>query len=254
MKKKLLLLTICSLLLFGCGKQEPTYVETEIITVSVNTTTKSPTELTQDQFAALSWMEVKEMVETYLPNYHNVYGIPEDKVMEEADWLNLKDIMYYQLYGTFLDSYSSTLAAEVDFSDPSKIVGSDGSYLDPNWIYYAPCKEYINGLSSRDFAKYLNGYMAYYGQDMGTNDFQTYADEDLEELRTMILDQVCKSWGSVDIPTVNYLQETYGMSELTLKDYENFANQGQIQEETSDEEIDESESDEESDEADDAEE
>ncbi len=193
-------LALCSLA--GCGKKEPTYVQKETITVSINTAAKAPTEYSQEEFEKLTAAEVKEMVETYLPNYRNVYQIEEDRVMTDDDWLNLKDLMYYQLYGVFLYSEEAVALSDVDFSKPGEIMGYDGTYLDPNWIYYAPCPEFINQLSDYDFGRYMNGLMAYGNQDMGSNDFTTLEHDDLEILREKVLTELCKPWGSFEIPTV----------------------------------------------------
>ena len=197
-----------TLLFSGCSEKEPTYVQSEVITVSINTMTKAPTELSAVEFEKLTTPEVKEMIETYLPNYREVYGIDKDREMSEEDWLQLKDLMYYQLYGDFLNSYQEELASSIDFSKPFEIMGDDGTYLDPNWIYYAPCSQYIKQLSVYDFGKYMNGLMAYTGQDLGSNDFTTMSEEELEELRTKALNDLCVDWGSVEIPTLGQLAKS----------------------------------------------
>lgn len=204
-KKAVLTALIFMMALSGCGKKESTYVQKETITVSINTAAKAPTEYTQEEFAELTAAEVKEMVETYLPNYRNVYQIEEDRVMTDEDWLNLKDLMYYQLYDTFLYSEEAEALSDVDFSKPGEIMGDDGTYLDPNWIYYAPCPEFINQLSDYDFGRYMNGLMAFGNQDMGENDFTTLEHDDLEILREKVLNELCKPWGSFAIPTVGEL-------------------------------------------------
>ncbi len=221
MKKNILffatLLTI-GVLCAGCGKEEEEVIPTthEKISVSINTSVKSPMAMTREELKNLSAPQVKEMVEAYLPNWRAIYGIPADHEMTDEDYLALRDQIYEQLYGKDEVVVASEGAADIDFSHPDQIVGEDGSYLDPGWIYYAPCKEYIDTLTDKNFIEYLGDLMEYWGKDLGDTDLSTLSPSDLNQMRIKVVDQFCQPWGTTYIPTVDELaaqgKDTY-MSE-----------------------------------------
>lgn len=199
-------------LIAGCGKKEPEAPTTkETISVSINTSVKAPNAMSKDELLALSPAAIKEMVETYLPNYRAIYNIPDDKEMTDEDYISLRDLICDQLYGVEMtvenDEHTSNVnTSGIDFSHPDKIVGDDGSYLDPNWIYYAPCEEYVAGLTDDRFKEYLLDLMKYWNKDDITEENLKNLDEDtLDSLRKMVYDDFCVEWGSVYIPTVNEL-------------------------------------------------
>lgn len=206
MKRVLIAALFATLLVAGCGESEPTYEQREVISVSINTNAKNPMEYTPEEFRELSLEEIKEMIETYLPNYKNVYGIEASREMTDEDWFQLKDLMYFQLYGDVLYSYDDALSDGIDFTKPFEIVGVDGGYLDPDWIYYAPCEQYIDTLNNFEFGKYMNGFMAYTNQNAEGVDYTTLEVEMLDELRTDIKENLCVPWGSVEIPTVTQME------------------------------------------------
>lgn len=226
MKKKLVLGLLLGLSVFfvGCGQQPVVEPDTEeIIEVSINTTVKSPMDLSKDELINLSAEEIKEMVEIYLPNYRDIYGISEETVMSDEDWMNLRDLMVYQLYGVVVSTYKDYLRANIDWSKPFEIVGDDGSYLDPDWIYYAPSREYIAGLSTEEFANYMHDFMAYNGYEEENNSFLDLSEEELENMRLDAYENICKDWGSVEIPTLNQI---YG--DATASDNAEYDEEGNL--------------------------
>ena len=82
--------------------------------------------MSKSKILSLSASEVKQSVETYLPNYRTIYKISNSKVMTDEDWLNLRDIICIQFYGNAtLDTTSSS------------------NSTDNNAKYYNPDKESI---------------------------------------------------------------------------------------------------------------
>ena len=143
------LFTACS---FKKEDEEPTEViedSSEKISVTIEND-KSIMEMTREELKALTAEEVKSIVEEQLPNYREIYIIDEDKVMEDADWLQLRDIIILQLFGP-----EEIPDLNIDTSEIPE------AETDPNAIYYAPTKEYLDGLSTEEFAQYLNGMYAY---------------------------------------------------------------------------------------------
>ena len=212
MKRNLFVLMAIGVVLTatGCGKEEEVVVPdtVEEITVSVTTSLKSPVDMTKEELLALTPAEIKEMVETYLPNYRDIYGIDENTEMTDESWMQLRDLIYYQLYGEIVDTVLAEIKEDIDFSNPTEIEGDDGSMLDPDWIYYAPTVEYIESLSTYEFAEYMDGLMEYSGMELSPDDsFTKMSDEVLEELRQKTIEEQCVEWGTVDIPTVNELNE-----------------------------------------------
>lgn len=222
MKKRLVLLALMSTLVFtltGCGEEEVVIPDTvEEISVSVNTSVKSPLDMTKEELKTLTPAEIKEMIETYLPDYRAVYGIDADRVMEDNDWMQLRDLIYYQLYGEIIDTPLEEAKAAIDFSQPDKIVGHDGSYLDPNWIYYAPTKEYFDTLSYYEFAQYMNNLLIYSGYELTEGeDFTKMDDDSLKQIKEKTIEEMAVEWGSVEIPTVNELKEQQESSSVEIE-------------------------------------
>ncbi len=202
----------------GCGKEEPEIPTTkEVISVSINTSVKAPNAMTKDELLALSPGAIKEMVETYLPNYRAIYEIPDDMEMTDDDYLTLRDLICEQLYGVQSTETESAGAGKdssnIDFQNYDHILGADGSYLDPDWIYYAPCDEFIEGLTDDRFREYIVDLMAYWNKSNITKEDVDNLDEDgLDELRKMVYDEFCVEWGTVSIPTVDELAESEAAS------------------------------------------
>ena len=203
--------------LFGaCGKEEEPPVTEEVIQVSFNTEVKPPNQMSKAELMALTPNAIKEMVETYLPNYRAIYSISENYVMAAEDWTNLRDLICDQLYGFEKadgdeqadagDEYE--IPSNIDFKQPDKILGDDGSYLDPDWIFYAPCKEFVDQLDDDEFIDYLEMLMAYWKKDdVSREDFENMDEEGLAKVREMVYSDFCVPWGSVSIPTVKQLTE-----------------------------------------------
>lgn len=151
---KLLLIMAC-ISMIGCGKEEVVEPEsTEIIEeISVTKDSSIPNiiELSKSEILSMTAEEVKDSVEEYLPNYRTTYKIDVNREMSEEDWLQLRDIICIQLYGSLLDGEPAEV--EADFSD------------DPDAIYYAPTVESIEEMDLENFAVYLNNMYAYYYGD-----------------------------------------------------------------------------------------
>ena len=180
MKKKivsvLLLLTIVSTSLVSfaaCGKEEPVeeaYEET--VEVEVNSDVPNITEMSKAEILSLSPAEIKESVETYLPNYKEIYRINKD--MTDDDWKALASIICVQLYGS----------ATIESTAPS-----DG---EENDIYSTPTYADIEPMTLSDFAVYMNTSIdKEYGEEYRVEnniDYTTLSDEQLQEEKNNLLE------------------------------------------------------------------
>lgn len=184
MRKKLismLLILVCALFA-GCGKEkevEPEATEVvEEISVVKDASIPNIIELSRTEILAMSATEVKASVEEYLPNYRATYKIDADREMTDEDWLQLRNIICIQLYGSLLDGEPSEV--EADFSD------------DPDAIYYAPTVQAIEEMDLENFAVYLNNmYTYYYGDDWlkeNNLDFTTLNEQQLLEQKQKLID------------------------------------------------------------------
>jgi hypothetical protein len=181
----LMLMTGCSLD-FNFGRSgedstESTEDGTEVVTtinVDIPEEDKLLVEMTREELEALSASEIKELFEAQLPNYREIYGIEDDYEMQEGDWLTLRGLLEYQLYGVEETAADITTAAEPETENN-----------DPDRIYYAPTVEEITAMSTADFAAYLNAMCAYYGT--GTDiDFTQLSEEVLEERRAALIETI----------------------------------------------------------------
>lgn len=183
MKKRLfvILSVLCIGSVFtGCSfgrEEESTETEvaedtTEIISVSIDDG-NSLMNMTRSELNALTPEQIKNLVETQLPNYREIYVIDEDRVMSDDDWDQLRDIIVLQLFGP------EEIEEKMNV-DTSEIPEAKD---DPNAIYYAPTKEYLDNLSIQEFAEYLNEMYAYIeGADASSAvDFTTLDEETLLE-------------------------------------------------------------------------
>ena len=179
MKKRivsiLLLLTIvCTSLvsLAACGKEEPVeeaYEET--VEVEVNSDVPNITEMSKAEILSLTPAEIKESVETYLPNYKEIYRINKD--MTDDDWKALASIICVQLYGSA--TIESTASTEEEVND----------------IYTTPTYADIEPMTLSDFAVYMNTAIdKEYGETYRTEnniDYTTLSEEQLQEEKDNLL-------------------------------------------------------------------
>lgn len=215
MKNKitLLLLTLVMLLSFGGCTREEVVEEpntSETIEVVIESSIKSPLDMTKEELLALTPAEIKEMVETYLPNYRETYGIDADREMSDADWLELRDFIYYQIYGEIAPS-DTMLPEDMQGEDPAS-----QENVDPNWIYYAPTKEYLESLTIEEFGQYMNDMMAYMEMDSNGIDFTQLGEDELEQLRTEAIADLAVE-NTEDLPTVSSEETTEELSEETTE-------------------------------------
>jgi hypothetical protein len=187
----MVLLTICST---GCGKKEE-IAEEEVVEYIAGaeeeeTEAANPITATKDELLSMSAKEIEEMITTHLPNWRSYFKIDDDKVMTDDDWYQVRDILCLQLYGSLISDEEEKEASEAETTEEFlESVGVDPE--DPDWIYTAPTADYINSLSTEEFGAYLNGYYTYLQPDAEKlPDFTTLSDEDLEEARAMILQNI----------------------------------------------------------------
>ena len=197
MKKKCII-GLCSLLCFafmGCGEEEVIIIPdtVEEIVVTVDSSIKSPIDMTKEELLALNAEEIQKMVETYLPKYRETYGIDKDREMTEGDWLELRDYIYYQIYGEIAPS-----EPVVEEKDPLENIDTS----DPNWIYYAPTVEFLEAMTIQEFAEYMNGMATYQGVE-DEIDFTTYSDEELTTLKENTIKNLAIDYQEETVETEN---------------------------------------------------
>ncbi len=193
----LFIITCMLVSITGCGKKEEIVPEVteyvEDIFVEKDSSIPNIIELSRTEILAMTAAEVQTSVEEYLPNYRATYKIDADREMSEADWLQLRDIICIQLYGSLLDGEPAE--AEEVFSD------------DPDAIYYAPTVEAIEAMDLENFAIYLNNmYTYYYGEtwlednnlDFTTLDEQTLLDQKQELIKILSGASEATEGGAVD--------------------------------------------------------
>lgn len=160
----------------GCGKEEvlepePTPVPTPMVDEIVVKDSEGKdivdiTTLTKDEFVALTWEQIRDFTETRLPNYKEIYKIDEDRVMEEADWLYLKELMFWQLFDQVYADY-------VRVGDVYNDVEIEIDEFGADWIYVTPTKEYLNSLTQSEFGIYLNNFYAFHEMTIMEKDEET---------------------------------------------------------------------------------
>lgn len=192
MKKYLCIamLALTVLAISGCQKEEVVEVPvtSEEIEIVIQSDIKSPIEMTQEEMLALNASEIKEMVETYLPNYKESYGIDEDRVMSDEDWYELRDFIYYQIYGEILEEESEVASEE-----------SSEEVVDPDWIYYAPTMSFLQSMSTAEFAEYMDALSVYSGVSSSDTKFTELDDEQLEVIRIRTIREMAVDYdGSLD--------------------------------------------------------
>lgn len=195
MKKRytmLLAAAVSTALLAGCGRQEePVSTETEVpdVVTSIDVDVAADDEkllkdMTREELAALEPAEVKELVESQLPNYRDIFSIEDDHEMSDGDWIIVRDGLIYLMYGVDTSASGNTTETDTD-TDTEDVTASS----DPDRIYYAPTADEINAMTTEEFGEYLNGMCAYFGT--GTEiDFTTVDAETLEERRAALLESI----------------------------------------------------------------
>jgi hypothetical protein len=139
-------------------------------------------DMTREDLNALTAEEIQELVEAQLPNYRDIFIIDEDREMSEDDWLLLRDLLVYQMYGAEETTEDTTSQSSVS----SSVLSSED---DPDRIYFAPTVDEINAMSTQEFAEYLNSMCAYY--NTGTDiDFTTLDENTIEERRAALIESI----------------------------------------------------------------
>lgn len=148
------------------------------------------TQLSKDEFVALTWEQIRDFTELRLPNYREIYSIGSDTTMGEEEWLTIKSFQFYQLFGQNMSTYMSVGEVYDDIAIEEDELGND-------WIYVCPTEEYINALTDDEFATYMNNFMNFTdntvaevhtdpvtGEESKTIfDFHSLTSEQLAELR-----------------------------------------------------------------------
>lgn len=177
MKKVNILLGILVLILCfaGCGKKEepvpevtpePVYNEEIVIKDSEGKDIVDITTLSKDEFVALSWEQVRDFTEVCLPNYRTTYKIAADYEMQESDWVRIKEMMFWQLFGQIYEEYVQMGEVYDDVEIEIEEFGTD-------WIYVTPTEEYLRSLTQEEFGEYLNNFYAYHNMEIKETDPET---------------------------------------------------------------------------------
>lgn len=200
MKKKVIaiagVLVVAALVAFAMlgGKSDkkpaPDNKETESTTIVEEITASNKnvvdiTELKEDEFVALTWEQVRDFAEDRLPNYREIYGINKDTEMNQAEWEKLKKIMFWQLFDQTYDSYIKVGNVSSDVEVETNIWGADIVYVEPS-------KEFIDGLSTKEFRDYMKGFLNF--AEAGAEAvaaIDSLTDEQVEEMRVEFTKEYC---------------------------------------------------------------
>jgi hypothetical protein len=212
-KKKLLFVSAVMLAmcigLAGCKKEEPaptptptpsveTPDSTEEIEVADDKEIIDITKLTKEEFVELTWEQVRDFTEAKLPNYREVYGINADTVMEEIDWVNMKKVMFWQLFNQVYEDYIRVGEVYDDIPVEDNPFGAD-------IIYVEFSEEYLRSLTLEEFRTWMKGYMVFYKYDItledGSNAMDVLTEAELEESREAFIQMYF--YGAEDVPVEN---------------------------------------------------
>jgi uncharacterized lipoprotein YehR (DUF1307 family) len=196
MKKKIILLCLTTITIvsvfYGCGKKEQTSSvkkksapkETTIVVENKKGSELDITTLSKKEYAALTWDQIRDFVEEKLPTFREVYGIPEDKKLEQADWEEIKKIIFWQLHNETLEKYLTSVGSgETETPAPT---------VDANEIYTNPKAEVIEKLSIGEFRTYMKNFLTYAG---AASDAITAIDnltsDQMKDLRVQFIEDQC---------------------------------------------------------------
>lgn len=191
-KAAILPLLILAISLSGCGKKEdpeptpePTERPVEQVIVDTNdgdVEIVNILEVPKEDWPSLTWEQVRDFTEKFLPGFRETYKIPEDKELTESDWEELKGIMFWQLFGQIYEQY---IAVGDVYADVEVVEEVEGEGYGEDWIYFEPTKEYLESLGPNEIAEYFqNFYPKVFG---ATPTIPNGVDEDGNAIETPIV-------------------------------------------------------------------
>ena len=210
MRLKALSKTICmimlSLCLFGCGQKQKENVTLE--SGAKDTVEENPIfSMTMEEVYALTSEETEKLITEHVKNWRQVYAIDNDHEMSKDDWLAVKGLLGYQLWGREYLEFEKKQAkntipvtnTEVHIEEATADYELPEEYkTDPDLIYEIPTREYILSLSDEEFIEYMDKMSEHWGYSaIGVDSpFSLLSKEDLDEVRQELL-SIC----GTDIPT-----------------------------------------------------
>ncbi len=184
MKAKYIILTgIITLGLIGCGeKDEVTETLAEdvvnIITVEQSTEEKSVYEIlglpkTKEELFKMNLEDFKAAIEANMPGYRSYFKVPDDYVLDDSDWESFREILSIKFFG---DAFH-----EVENEEDKTLQN------DPDSIYYAPTKEFLDGLTDEEFVVYLSELQTYNYPDSEPVDYSGLTPEQITEVKAALI-------------------------------------------------------------------
>lgn len=197
MKKPVcILICCCSLLLFTACNDKA--VTDEVIVES--STTEEVKEnpiflLTMDEVYHLTAEETEKLITENEPDWRTIYKIDSDYVMGPDDWLAVRDMLGYQLFGKEYLTYKPEPVTITDTKIYTEENDAEMESLyekDPDLIYEMPTRSYILSLSDEEFIKYMDNLSKHWGYSAPGIDspFSLLSKEELDEIRNGLLDTI----------------------------------------------------------------
>ncbi len=190
-----LLLLIGTALLAGCGKAEEVLEPIEEVINSEEALGEDAsgvpllTDLTMQTLYDMPEGDFRKLVEVRLPNYRSVYKIDDDRELTDADWAEIRSFFGYQLFGKEYIRYEHTRKRTTDSAahEAAKITASSDYGEDA--IYLTPTLEYIQSMSTEEYAEYLNGMQEFLGVSNAI-DMTEQPEDKIEAMRASQIEKI----------------------------------------------------------------
>lgn len=167
----------------ACGNQD-TVTDTlaedivTIINVEQVTEEKSVYEIlglpdTKEELFKMNLADFKAAIEINMPGYRTYFKVPDNYVLKDSDWENFREILSIKFFG---DAFH-----EVE-NEEDKTVQND-----PDSIYYAPTKEYLDRLTDEEFMVYLSELQMYNYPDSEPVDYSGLTPDQIKEVKAALI-------------------------------------------------------------------
>ena len=194
----------------GCGKKEEAVQETVSINVSQGEDEAFDiSSLTMEDVYKMTPEQVESTVTKGVSNWREIFSVDEDHEMTRDDWEAMRKLLGYSLWGSdWLVWYRERETEEMEAQKSSIMTVSENLPDDPDYIYYAPTKKFLQDMTDDEYADYMEKLLEYYNYD--TVDFHQLTHEQLEELKDDQINNV-----AVDD---DYYMETVGMDSMDVEE------------------------------------
>lgn len=147
--------------------------------------------ITEDQLANMTTDEFRAFIAKNSPDYRNNFAITEDKIMEDSDWLSLRYLVNYQLFGHLwfqIDDEQEESSQMTEEEQAELILEEQTDVSDVSKEEFEEIEALVGGLTDEEFISFLNEIYEESGYE--PLELESLSEEELKQFRNDIMDGI----------------------------------------------------------------